>query len=711
LKNAFDSLQKLLDDSRTPFYQDELQELEETYKQLLHYYIAGSKDPMQTKIYNETLASAYQLSDKIVQKRQSADAPDLYYSIQRAHHLHPENIARLSDSICSAYELENIPAAETSLASLFKLIWTTLFLSEDDTKSLRDILTLKGEKTGGVAANRMTILNCQIVSALFLGLQSFFDKRKLCLLIDAAENADEEVQIRAYTGILITLYLYQDRMDCYPDLTHRLAHLAEKPAFKKIVYLLIIRFILSRETEKISSKLKNEIIPEMMKLHPKFNPRTSFKDFSAEYIENEMNPEWLDKFADTSLGKKIEEFNKLQEEGADVMHSTFIHLKSFPFFHEISNWFMPFNSGYSSLSDEDALIKSLEIITSIGFMCNSDLFSFYFSIQQIPEASRRMMIGQLESQMMEVKKQKSAELQTRDNHTERIIGQYIQDLYRFFKLYPRRGEFFDIFTKKLDFQNLSILQPYFSDKEDLLNIAEYYLHKNYFEDALTLYERLLDTSEGDETLFQKMGYCRQMTGDHEGALREYTRAEFINPDSKWLLRRMAQCCRALKKPEKAIRYYLHYERLDPNDLSVSLNIGSCYLEMKNYPEALKYYFKVDYLDPNSGKALRPIAWCSFLTGKLNQAQDYYTKIIRRNPDYPDFMNAGHTEWVLQNIQGALHFYRQSINATGKDFQKFKAAFLNDQPELIAAGIDPKELPLMLDQIQFESKKWDMEDPA
>ena len=74
-----------------------------------------------------------------------------------------------------------------------------------------------------------------------------------------------------------------------------------------------------------------------------------------------------------------------------------------------------------------------------------------------------------------------------------IIGQYIQDLYRFFKLYPGHLDFTDIFTMPLDFHNLAILRPYISDKESLTNIAEYYLRKNYFSDALTIFNQLAKT--------------------------------------------------------------------------------------------------------------------------------------------------------------------------------------------------------------------------
>jgi tetratricopeptide (TPR) repeat protein len=235
----------------------------------------------------------------------------------------------------------------------------------------------------------------------------------------------------------------------------------------------------------------------------------------------------------------------------------------------------------------------------------------------------------------------------------------------------------------------------------LLNIADHYLHRNYFEDALTLYERLSATrEENDDTLFQKTGYCRQMRGDYKGAIADYAKAEIMNPGSKWLLRRTAQCYRAVGKPEKAIGYYLQYEKSDPENLSLLLSIGSCYLDMKNYTEALKYYFKVDYLDAKGNKAWRPVAWCSFLTGKYDQARNYYNKVLSHNPDSQDYMNAGHTEWALRNLKKALVFYKKSVEMLNGDYKKFRTTFDRDIPELTAAGIDPAEIPLISDQLRY-----------
>ena len=190
-----------------------------------------------------------------------------------------------------------------------------------------------------------------------------------------------------------------------------------------------------------------------------------------------------------------------------------------------------------------------------------------------------------------------------------------------------------------------------------------------------------------------------MNGDLQGALDAYLRADLLNPGSKWVIRRIAGCYRSLKEPEEALKYYRRYEKLNPDNLSITISIGHCYLELKNYSEALKCFFKVDYMDSNS-KAWRPIAWCSFLTGKYDQARNYYKKILENQPNTQDLLNAGHTEWALQNIKGAIEFYKQAVDMEYGDFHKFQEEFNQDIPDLIVAGIEDSEISLMMDQLRY-----------
>lgn len=689
LKTAFDTLQGLIAGSQTYTYQNKLDELQETYQYMLRYYIEGSGDPMQEQIYAGIRTQTYELTDRLRHELLADISPATYYAVRRTLMLQPVETGTLLKQTPLYAEAGETEAYEASVNRLFGHLWTTAFLSQEIVVAVREALA---------DAHYPSAAGSQIVSALWLGLQETFDKEKLLLLFDAAIHTfDETVRIRALIAICLTLYTYRRRIAFYPEMERRLGLLAEAPDFKRLLLTIILRFILTRETEKVSHKLQEEIIPEMMRLRPKINPGASWSDLITELSGDEMNPEWKS----DKLSKWLEEYTEMQEEGIDVMHSTFIHLKHFPFFREIGHWFLPFSTEHSALKDEvNTGVGTLDTLLQASFMCDSDKYSLYFSLLQIPESHRKMILHQLDGQINQMNEQQTRELKNRLTKAENIIGLYIQNLYRFYKLYPRHSDFDDIFNEKLDFHHLAMLKPYVSDTETLSQIAEFYLRKGYFEDALTIYNSLIEQGAGDEMLYQKSGYCRQMTGDIQGALRDYLRSEMLNPESQWLIRRIAGCYRTLKQPEEALKFFLRYDQREPDNLSILMNIGHCYLEQKNYHEALKYYFKVDYISPDNGKAQRAVAWCSFLIGKYDQARNYYRKIIDgQQPQAQDFLNAGHTEWAVQNMKGALERYKQSVAAAG-DFKAFQELLKEDIPDLIRAGIKPSEMPLLMDQLRY-----------
>jgi len=690
LKTAFDLLHGFISGTQLYAFQQKLNELQETYQYMLRYFVEGLNDPMQQQIYANIISSAYELADRIRHNSLQTTSPLIYYATGRNISIQPVDTATYIQQIKTSYDINNYKQYESSVDFLFNKVWTTAFLSEEEATTLRS--ALKSQRFPAPA-------KCQIVSALLLGLQTSFDKEKLYILFDAAHSDCDEVRVRAMIAACLTFYVYRQRIDCYPGIRKRLEILSETPDFERILTTIILRFILSRETEKVTHKLQEEIFPEMMKFAQK-NQGIMLID-PSELSDDDMNPEWKDIMSDSNLVKKIEEYSELHEEGVDVMHSTFIHLKHFSFFKNISNWFLPFTSKHSSLSDkQDIDVSTLETLMQSSFMCNSDKYSLYLSMFQIPESQRNAMMSQLNGQLSEMNEQQTTEMKNKKSETESITGQYIQDLYRFFKLYPRHAEFDDIFNTALDFHTLSILKPWFSDAETLLHIAELYLRKGYYDNALDIYNQLITNDSIDYMLFQKRGYCKQMTDDIGGALDDYLRSEMINPDSKWVIRRIAGCYRTLKQPAKALEFYLQLNKLTPDNTSILLNIGHCYLELKNFAEALNFYFKADYLDPKSQKARRAIAWCSFLTGKYSQAQKYYTQIIENHPQTHDYLNAGHTEWTLRNFKKALEYYTQGIHAESGDIHKFIDLFKQDIPDLVSAGVNLSEIPLLLDLLRY-----------
>ncbi len=711
VKEVVNMLSLLLSNLQNWQLRERLNELEQTYKTMLNYMEEGVEDPQREKVYADLIRALYKLFDDISVQLQTQYAQGFYYDKKRvfeaqepkpdfdrlAHSLEEVAGKQALNSVLGENNEQGI-SLEKEKEAITKQIFDYIWLSNDCCKEEKEILSeLLSNKLNPISTQ------CLIIAALTLNLLETFDESKIEILLESCEHENEEIRQRAIIGTLLTLRKYDQRLHLYPEINNRLGHLSEDNSFIKCVINILLQFIISKDTEKITRRINEEIIPEMMKINPILSKKIKLEDLMSDSGLDDKNPEWQNFIEEAGLNDKLQEFSELQMSGADVMHSSFAHLKTFPFFNEISNWFLPFstdNSVFLSPSGKPELNEMAEAIFKSSFLCNSDKYSLYLSVMQMPESIRKMMTGQFSTEATAIKELQSTELPDSEKKAKDIANQYIRDLYRFYKLHPRKHYFEDIFEVPVEFYKVKTISGFISDEKNLQAIGEYYFSKDHYKEAADIFSKLLRIIPGNDVFFQKRAYCMQMTGQLEDALNDYLTAESLNPSNSWIIKKIASCYRILKKPENALIYYKKAVQQNPDNLSIQLNIGHCYLELKNYQEALKYYFKVEYLDSSSIKAWRPVAWCSFLAGKYQQSMDYYDKILNAKPDGLDYLNAGHVYLVTKNIKKATQLYASAVKNFGA-FSKFSDTFNSDIPDLVSAGVDKTNIPLLLDLIQYE----------
>ena len=717
LKPAFDQLEKLIKETGLGTFQDEYRNLEQTYHYMLQYTVEGIQDPERQKVYRKLIISVYELADKVNEAIRYRFSSSVVFEKKRffkdksladfgtfLSELEDFYLDKELKSLVEGSDIKPLNKEEEwkqhqeRVVQLFYHVWFSDEFTTEEADFLKNLFT-----------NEMILsaYKSLIVSGLMFSLFRFFDERKFMVLFDLYESEENEISQRALIGLLISLYRYDSRMPFYPAITGRLKILNEDPVFKQNLERVIVQFIRSKETEKIQQKIKDEIIPEMIKISPNLKDKINLDSLMEEGLTDDKNPEWGEIFKDSpGLMDKMEEFSELQMEGADVFIGSFSMLKMFPFFNELSNWFMPFfpeNPEIASSVDISNSInrKFIEIIDIAPILCNSDKYSFCLSIQNLPEENREFMAQGMKAEMDQFNEiEKDEEITAPGRKKEFISNQYIQDLYRFFKLHPRKSDFDDIFNWRFDFHNRFALGSILKEDEKVLrNIAEYYFAKNHFEEAAEIYEYLLSLEKRGE-LYQKIAFCYQKLGNYEKALDGYKKAELYDLNRLWNVKKIALCYRNLKQPAKALEYYRMAEKLDTENLNIQLAIGHCLLELEQFDEALKSYFKVEYLSPGNKKVWRPIGWCSFVSGKKEQAEKYFQKLIDDEPNKHDFMNMGHVQWSMGNRKAALDFYKKSIKQTDFAETEFLEVFDEDLPQLLKQGVDKDDVPIMLDQLRY-----------
>lgn len=702
LKDALTELERFLQGGPDWTLYNEMEEVRVSYHYMLQYMRKNTVDPGRKTLFIKLLSETLTIADQARVLKAGAVSNRYYYSMRRFFQTQPPTSIKLLTMELESYtedvavagllaenqELQKVRTRHEEIQRvLFHLIWLNSAWKMQDEEEAKELF-----KSVLVPVYDL----CLFVSAITLSLMECFDARKLLWLLHACEHTSTLVNQRAMVGLVFIFQLYHERLHLYPEIIARLSIMNEDPRFGQMLSSIQIQMIRSQGTAKIDKKMREEIIPEMIKSVNTSKMKFDFEDSDEE--GNDHNPDWSFDLENSALGNKLREMNELQMEGSDVYMSTFSQLKNYPFFKTISNWFYPFDKDHPSIveelgkKDENSII---DLILNSGLFCDSDKYSMCFTIMHIPKAQRDSMLMQMsEQQLNMISENKNAANQLNDK-PEIISNQYIHNLYRFFKLYPRRHEFRDLFNEPLRLHSYNVLKPILDKPELLRNLADFYFKKEYTGEAAETYSRLLTFTGNNAEIYQKIGYCMQKEKKYNEAIEAYLRADMIKPDNVWTNRHLATSYRLSRQFDKALDYYHRIEEVEPENKTVLFSIGSCLTELDRNDEALNYFFKLDFIDPTSTKTWRAIAWCSFLSEKWEQSARYYEKILKKAPQAPDFMNAGHLALCTGDLEKAIEMYTQSIKAL-QGRQAFITLFNKDRDILIRQGINEDDIPLIID---------------
>ncbi len=712
LNKAIGTLGEGIDELQDWALQTRFTQMQTSYKYLLEYFCNGASDPEREKMRAKLIGDCYMLNDLIAACRTAEHSLSVYSQHKRKYR-NLDNIIplrnRLKDNHANFKITKLLPKEECKkiteelqkeheniLDTLFATIWSSTAWEKGGQESIAGLINDKEIATNDRAT---------LVSAVTLSTLKCFEPIKALLLLNLAHSDEAIISTRALIGAILALFTYGSRIKYYPEVTAAISAICDNASLLKRIETIQLQLLRCRETQKIDRKMREEIIPAMLK-NPQLHSEKMGMDIMREIAEDEdKNPEWKEWVEKDEIKEKIEEMAKWQFEGADVYMSTFSQLKNYPFFNEIKNWLRPFDTDVpeiASMLPQNKELKNtmLGAICASPFFCNSDKYSFCLTFRQVPEEQRNMLMQQIpsEGEIAEQAPDTAAVAKT-EKEAETAGNQYIQDLYRFFKISHFRKEFGDPFSQSLNLLQCEALRETVSTPQALLRIFEYLLDKGYYSEAAEAGKVYEKSDEPGEQFYQKMGFCLQKEKEYKIAIDYYTRADIIKPDTLWTLRHIAQCYRLLGEPEKALSFYLLAEEIAPEDLSLLRQTGECMTTLKRYDEAFSRFFKVEYLKPGSINILRAIAWCSFLTGKDGQAQKYYSRIMESpKAEFTDYMNAAHVEWAMGKNNAAASLYSKAKELGGAAFIK---SMEKDRTTLRERGMSDAEIDMLIDMFDCE----------
>lgn len=650
---------------------DEVADVNSAYGLLLYYMEQGNNDPAREQQHTNFIATCYNIAEKAAQTERA---------LVTGTSARMRSISEILKDM-ENLELKNItsePCEED--ANKHVELYTELFNASYDSFLWNDEAAAQAQEvidSALIAENDKALMT----SGLFINCLQAFDARKIIFFADNYSTATSSMlRIRMLVAVAFTLYTYRNRLFAYPVITSKLKDLCNNPRFTTDMQNLQKLIIESLSTHEVDRKMREEIIPAMLKSH-NFNPE-KFGINSLEEI-SESNPEW--KNVEQQVGKLAE----LEAAGADIYYSTFSTLKRYPFFNNAANWLYPFEENHPGIPKQirktglkgiaNALLKS-------DVLCDSDKYSFCMLTTQMTDVQVNMII----SQLPEMGGYDTAIAQT----SESTCRNYLRNLFRFFYLYSGKSKPANPFETDMSLLDCNELAEAFKDKTEINKISAYAIKKGKYDMAISFL--LLSETKGfaDSEVYQELGFCYQKKKSYFDAIAAYEKANALSGDSKWTLQHLAQTNRIVGNYKDALNYYRLLETAKGEDAKIAFRCGECLVHLESYDDAMHEFFKAEYLNPDMTAATRAIAWCSILTDDIKQARKYYDKLLLKEEQGEDLLNAGHAAWIDGDTKAAVELYSRAYAELKRE--EFLKRMQSDKEILKTHGISNYDITFMSD---------------
>ena len=696
LNDAMQSMENYLTMHPHQINSDRLFAIKTDYQVMRDYWRNGYKDPQLPHLYDKLMRRMYVLYANVANNARVLQSPFLSSLFMRAN-LSPRDwsvqvIREQLESFVSDVTMLDLEPPHTSkerrkelyrqhhqlIGDIFSQILTSDLWTEGQGEEMQQLL---------LSPTVDSIDQQIIVSATTLAAMNCFDIVKFRTLMNVyQQSSDEYVRQRALVGWVLSIddHLY---VEVYPEMKQLVIKALENPNCGKELAELQKQIYYCMSAEEDHNTIQKEIMPDLIKNQNNIVRNGMLEQDEESVLNDILHPDEEEKAVE-AFENSFRRMVDMQKQGSDIYFGGFSQMKRFPFFNEIVNWFTPYYLEHPSIAtacEKFGDIKFLKGMMEYGPFCNSDKYSFMLAFEsvlsQIP-ANVREMLDRGEAQMV----QKVA--QEEINSPLYIRRIYLQDLYRFFRLFPQRGYFRNFFTYD-DSACLFFNYEIFLDsvlQEQSHDVITFLIKRHRKDDArlvLECYEsKYFDT------------YENQMLAAYlsDDSWRHYKRALELNPNSERAMWGLARECFKNKDYEKALRLYEKLLELNPDKKSYQLNKAVCLTNVRRYDEAEQILFRLNYEDPDNLNVVRVLAWALTCDGKYEQAGRLYNQLMAiENPSEDDMLNYGFYLWFTGKIDEAASCFR----SCGRNvFSQIE----NENYLLEKNGIIEEEIKMMFDLI-------------
>lgn len=687
---------------------------------MLDYMKRGTKDPERDNLYNKLLKDTFSMLIDLSIDSYIAERPAFMeaYNITKNHaeiasaleiRNHLEDfvssvaIADLNPEFDKKEKLDELYAEHQNYMSvLFKKIIISKHLTDNEFSDMQALLLSPTVES----QDRQLI-----ISALMLNILNFFDIRKFLLLVNVYQKTDDEyIRQRALLGWALTMRPSADKI--FPEQRDAINILIQDKNIRLEILELQKQLIYCEDTDRYTDKIQKEIIPDIMKNNNNLNITPFGIEEKEDPMQDIFDPGASDRAMENvekSMGKMMD----MMKHGSDIYFGGFSQMKRYPFFEDITNWFCPFyiqHPGLSNVSKECKDSALLENLVHSGPFCDSDKYSFALTIDKIfnslPSNVKEMLgnsytLGQTFPEGDLVKPMY-------------IRRMYLQNVYRFFRLYSGKENYIDVFGLNVakdgeynyDHRSLFLLNTLF----DRSKLSDVY---NDFARFVSSHKKMIDVDiifkdykdKNSNPVYLKLkGTEYYLSAEWNNAADCFERAIALEPDDERTLVRLGRTYLKGGNYERAEELYRKILSKYPENHNIEIKYIVCLSNNHKHEEALQRLYKLNYELPNDSNVIRLLAWNTLYIKQLDKSEQYYSKLLSEpSKSIQDYLYAGYCSWFMGNIEEAKErficlFNSDSMSASLKD-ELLRSFFANDQELIKSYGISDFEIEIMSDLVR------------
>ncbi len=690
----------------------ELEAIENDYALMLNYFGQGFEDPQRNQLFAKLLRKAWRCANDADLTFHIKNCPTYGYAATKGgkmrangeaakHYL--ENftsdlaINELMGEAGVQQEAKIYEEHHEYISSLFCMLLTERQWNKDTSSFFTQLIL-----SANIHINDALVLT----SAIQLSLHNFFDPQKWLSLVEIYQNAnDDRLRQRALVGwALARMQVY----DIFPEIKEKMKEMSFDEQTHKQLTELQMQLYFCMDAENDHEEIQREIIPNLIKNNGFNITPFGITEKEEDPLQDILNPHAGEE-AMEEMERNYQKMMEMQKAGSDIYFGGFAQMKRFAFFQTVSNWFSPFYIQHPDIRMSVEKMKDskfMQVLFDHGPFCDSDKYSFALAmktvIDRLPDNLKEMLDSQeaLGPTMSDEEKKTSAY----------IRRMYLQDIYRFHKLFSDKNAFRNPFSTEKDFNRTDelflgyeIFRGALQD-EEVLSLAKFLLKRKRYR-AMQQLLAIHANQSPQHILLQAWAYYHNQ--EYDKAKELFANVIENTPELENARLGLAKTLIRMSNYSEAAKQYQFLVDAKPSSKSYRLNLTICLIQENRFEEAMKHAFQLKYEHPDDNNVRRALAWCLMHTEKKEQALQEYDELMATvDVVKDDYLNAGLCQWITGHVAESMDLFctYADIVPNNKGLSMLQDEFDKEISFLSLNGIDEYQRVMMIDAVKGKRVK-------